>query len=59
MLCTAIMGGQGESLHSPRRAAGGSGLLHPIHGRGVLQSSDVISNLIGAMRRMVAAGGKI
>ena len=32
-------------------------LPHPIHGRGVFQCSDVVSNLIGSMRRMMAAGG--
>jgi Tol biopolymer transport system component len=35
-----------------------SRLLHPIHGRGVFQRSNIISNLIGSMRRMVVAGGK-
>jgi hypothetical protein len=35
-------------------AAGGSRLLHPIHGRGVFQRSNIISDLIGSMRRMVA-----
>jgi len=35
----------------------GSRLLHPIHGRGVFQRSNISSNLIGFIRRMVAAGG--
>jgi hypothetical protein len=39
-------------------AAGGSMLLHPIQGRGVFQRSNIISNLIGSMRRMLAAGPK-
>jgi hypothetical protein len=29
-------------------------MLHPIHGRGVFQRSNIISDLIGSMRRMVA-----
>ncbi|MGD2090385.1 MAG: hypothetical protein PVH61_29705 [Candidatus Aminicenantes bacterium] len=39
-------------------AAGGSRLLHPIHGRGVFQRSKITSNLIGCMRYMLAGGGK-
>jgi hypothetical protein len=34
-------------------------LVLPIHGRGVFQRSNRISNLIGCMRRMLAAGGKV
>jgi hypothetical protein len=30
--------------------------LHPIHGRGVFQRSNIISNLIGCMRRMLVDG---
>jgi hypothetical protein len=37
-------------------AAGGTKLVLPIHGRGVLQCSNIFSNLIGCMRRMHAAG---
>jgi hypothetical protein len=32
-----------------------SRLLHPIHGPGVFQRSNIISNLIGCMCRMLAA----
>jgi Tol biopolymer transport system component len=35
-----------------------SRLPHPIHGRGVFQRSNIISNLTGSMRRMEASGGK-
>jgi hypothetical protein len=38
-------------------AAGGSRLLHPIHGRGILQHSNIISNLNGCRGRMVPDGG--
>jgi hypothetical protein len=34
-----------------------SRLLHPIHGRGVFQRSNIISNLTGSMRRMLVGGG--
>jgi Tol biopolymer transport system component len=49
LLPPGTVGGDNES----------SRLLHPIHGRGVFQRSNINSNLIGSMRRMVAAGGKI
>ena len=50
--------GRAQSLWLIGGPGGGSRLLHPIHGRGVFQRSNIISNLIGSMRRMVAAGTK-
>jgi hypothetical protein len=40
-----MLHGQGRFLQKEPLAAGGSRLLHPIHGRGVFQRSNVISNL--------------
>jgi len=56
----SFCGGSRGAVFSKRvpLAAGGSRLLHPIHGRGVLQCSNIISNLTGSMRRVVASRGK-
>jgi hypothetical protein len=44
--------------HDSAPSPGGSRLLHPIHGREVLERSNIISNRRGDMRRMMTTGNK-
>jgi len=60
LLIKSFLGGPDASraiFQKSPLAAGGSRLLHPIHGRGGFQHSNSVSNLKGSLRRRVAAGG--